>query len=491
MEQALCASAIDTPLPKFFVALEKHSASQSLCEVARYLTVQLFQVALQYRHLLSSVGEGSLQQLYHHLEPSSIPAFTLAPKPNYQFQLRILLQLIDNPQLLLSDINYACQLSITLSTISTSCQYPLGCIDFIAAVSEARIPLSSFGLLSSALDEVAASLSAYTADDDSSPGQIRYPKPPFPLPVIERLPKGSKIFHRSDVIAFALRSATSLCNILEKLCAYCQSHSIRVSNSLACQTPPVRYVIRSSIKAIHVFRGNQGPCSLAFKADRAALRLLFRIAAVGFPASAMISETAGVDDIELVIQEVITEGTQSPKSFDTSLALLSSLCTAWKSDDILVNNRLSGAFCRCLRKFIPELSEMLLMWDGDCDQILWLMRNATEMRPCVWGEVISRVEFWTAKGHLRYLQRWLIVMRTLLVRQGSVDTSVDDLQAAFVRCGAGRSFEAWLDQIATLVSEADIDIIEEINGIRSLTRGVFCGESGEVLRGIHSISDTD
>ena len=483
---------MDTPLPKFFVALEKHSASQSLCEVARYLTVQLFQVGLQYRHLLSSVGEGSLQQLYRHLEPSSIPASTLAPKPNYPFQLRILLELIDNPQLLLSDINYACQLSITLCTISTSCQYPTGCIDFIAAVSEARIPLSSFGLLSSALEELAASLSAYTADDDSSPGQLRYPKPPFPLPTIERLPNGSKIFHRSDAIAFALRSAMSLCNILEKLYAYCRSYSIRVSGPSAYQTSPVRYVIRSSIKAIHVFRGIQGyPCSVAFKADRAALRLLFRIASVGFPASAVISETTGVDDIELVIQEVITEGTQSPKSFDTSLALLSSLCTAWKSDDILVNNRLSGAFCRCLRKFIPELSEMLLMWDGDCDQILWLMRNATEMRPCVWGEVISRVEFWTAKGHLRYLQRWLIVMRTLLVRQGSVDTSVDDLQAAFVRCGAGRSFEAWLDQIATLVSEADIDIIEEINGIRSLTRGVFCGESGEVLRGIHSISDTD
>jgi hypothetical protein len=478
---------MDTPLPKFFAALEKHSASQRFCEVARYLSVQLFQVGLQYRHLLSSVAENSLLHLYRHLEPSSIPDFALAPTPDYTLHLRMLLELIDNPHLLLSDLNYTCQLSLVLVAISTNCKSPRGCIELISAVSEARIPLSTTALLCSALDQVVVFLSAYTSEDDSISAQLRYPRPPFPLPNIQRLPNGSKIFHQSDINTFALRSAISLCNILEDLYQYYHCHSITVPIPMPCETPPVKYVIKSSVKAIHIFQGLRGSAwSLPSKAERAALRLLCRIASVGFPVSAEASESRDIHDIELVIQEVISEGSHSPKSYETSLAILSFLCTVWKSDDILISNRLSSAFLRSLRKFTPELSEMLLMWDGDCEQVLWLMRNSIEMEGCVWDEVISRVEFWTAKGHIRYLQKWLIVLRSLLLRQRS-DSSAIELESALASRGS-RSLEAWLEQIAALVSEADPDVLDEIMRIRCLLEGPSTVDDADIWKGAIPIS---
>jgi hypothetical protein len=478
---------MDTPLPKFFTALEKHSASQSFCEVARYLSVQLFQVGLQYRHLLSSIAENSLLHLYRHLEPSSIPDFALSPTPDYALHLRMLLELIDNPHLLLADLNYTCQFSLVLGSISTSCQSPRGCVELISAVSEARIPLSTTALLCSALDQVVVFLSAYTSEDDSISAQLRYPRPPFPLPNIQRLPNGSKIFHQSDINTFAIRSAISLCDILQELYQYYQCHSITVPSPMLCETPPVKYVIKSSVKAIHIFQGlRSSASSLPSKAERAAFRLLSRIASVGFPVSAEALETRGIDDIELVIQEVISEGSHSPKSYETSLAILSFLCSVWKSDDILISNRLSSAFIRSLHKSTPELSEMLLMWDGDCEQVLWLMRNSNEIGSCVWDEVISRIEFWTAKGHFRYLQKWLIVLRSLLLRQGSASSAMD-LESAFASRGS-RSLETWLEQIAAFVSDADPDVSEEIMRIRCLLGGASGLDDADIWKGAIPIS---
>ena len=213
-QEALCAAVVDTPLPLFLIALEKHSISQPICETARYLTMQIFHTAVQYRSLLSKEAEHTLLQLFRHIEPPSLfPVLFSRPYKNFPSpHINSLLAMIDNPALLWTDVNYACQLCIALSMLSAECSLPTRSAQLISALSERRLPYSLFALVCVALDETVNALSILIHGEELQPGHLRYAKPPFPLLPIERHSNAPKILQQSDIKIFVFRSAIYLCD---------------------------------------------------------------------------------------------------------------------------------------------------------------------------------------------------------------------------------------------------------------------------------------
>ena len=362
----------------FLIALEKHSNSQSVCETSRYLTIQIFHTAVQYRSILSQAGEDALVQLFRHIEPTGLSPLLFnglyenIPSPH----INAFLALIDNPSLLWTDVNYACQLCIALSMVSTDCAIPAGSTRLITLLSELRLPYSSHALVCAALDETVNALSVLIHGEELAPGHLRYAKPPFPLLAIERPANGPKIMQQSDAKIFVFRSAIHLCDLLLHLCRFCndQFENERNSTNQFMDERSIRYMVKACIRAIHVSRSFGGsPVSLAPKLERASLKILSRLVSIGFPPD--VTSTSCTDQYitKLVFREVLNEGRCSPRSCDTAASIITFLMTDWRSGDILINNRLTSSLHDSLQNFGPEISELLLMWDGDCDQTQWLL----------------------------------------------------------------------------------------------------------------------
>ena len=472
----------------FLIALEKHSNSQSVCETARYLTIQIFHTALQYRSILSQVGEDTLVQLFKHIEPAGLsPLLFNGPYENIpSLHINLLLALIDNPSLLWTDVNYACQLCVALSMLSTHCGIPGRSAHLITILSELRLPYSSRALVCAALDETANALSVLIHGEELAPGYLRYAKPPFPLLPIERPANRPKIMQQSDAKIFVFRSAIYLCDLLLHLYRFCndQFENERNSTIQFMDERSVRYMVKTCIRAIHVSRSFGGsPVSLAPKLERAALKILSRLASIGFPPDVTSAGCTNQNITKLVFQEVLKEGRCSPRSYDTTASIITFLITDWRSGDILINNRLTSSLRDSVRSFGPETSELLLMWDGDCDQAQWLVTCGQDAAFSLWNEVLARLEFWLLRGHSRYTLKWLSALRALLARSTDRRLALVNLENALVERDVGLSFDKWIERISAMLPETEVEAFEEIDGICVLCEELASAEQTGVSTG--------
>ena len=472
----------------FLIALEKHSNSQSVCETARYLTIQIFHTAVQYRSILSQAGEDTLVQLFRHIEPAGLsPLLFSGPYENIPSpHINVLLALIDNPSLLWTNVNYACQLCVALSMLSTDCTIPAGSAHFIAVLSELRLPYSSHALVCAALDETVNALSVLIHGEELVPGHLRYAKPPFPLLATERPANRPKIMQQSDTKIFVFRSATYLCDLLLHLYRFYndQFENERNSSNRFMDERSIRYMVNACIRAIHVSRCFEGsPLSLARKLERAALKILSRLASIEFLPDVTSTSCTDQNITKLVFQEVLNEGRYSPRNCDTAASIIAFLMTDWRSGDVLINNRLTSCLRDSLRCLAPEISELLLMWDGDCDQIQWLLTCGPDASLSIWNEVFARVEFWLLRGHSRYTLKWLSVLRELLARSTDRRLAVVNLENALVERDIGLSFDKWIERVSVMLPETEIEAFEEIDCIYALCRELASAEEIGVLAG--------
>src|SRR5579859_496994 len=145
--------------------------SQAICETARYLNIQIFQVAVQYRSLLSAKAASTLADLFHHIEPSAVaPLLFLHCSPqSLPKHVALLLESIDHPSLLSTDLNYASQFGIALPALSTLSSKNGGCMELINAFSELQLPYSSTAVCCAALDEAVNALSVLEFGEELNP----------------------------------------------------------------------------------------------------------------------------------------------------------------------------------------------------------------------------------------------------------------------------------------------------------------------------------
>jgi hypothetical protein len=447
--------------------------SQAICETARYLTIQIFHTALQYRSILSSTAEDALAHLFRHIEPSALSPILFCRPYNVILSphINIFLELIDHPNLLWMDVNYACQACVVLSTLKDLCATPANCAQFVSAVSALRLPYSSPALACAALDESLNALSILIHGEELAPGFLRYSKPPFPLMPIDRPVHGSKILQQSDTKIFVYRVAIYLCDLILYLVRFCND-SVDDGCCTADQNmkkESLRYLVKVCIRAIQVSRSVEGsPLSLATKLERASLKILSNISSIGFPSDVTVTGSDNKIILELVLREVIMDGQYSPNNCATAVDLLNYLMTDWRSEDILINNRLTGSWRESLDKLGPELSELLLMWDGDCDQSRWCLGGGEDGSTLVWEEILSRVEFWVLKGHWIYTAKWLCALRTLLGSSTERMAAVIMLENILLERDPDMSLEKWIRTVSAMLPETDVDAFCEIEMICAL-----------------------
>ena len=476
-------------MPIFLVALEKHSTSQSMCETARYLTIQIFHTAVQFRALLSPTAEDALAHLFRHIEPSALsPILFCRPYSSIlPSHIDIFLELLDHPHLLYTDVNFACQLYVVLSSLSTACATPAGCSQLISALSDLRLPYSSTAIACSALDEAVNALSVLIHGEELPPGRLRYAKPPYPILPIDKPLNGTKILQQSDAKIFAFRSAMCLCELLLELYRFCcGAFEERYSNTRCLDEGSVRYMVQACVKTVHISRSFEGSVlSAAAKLERASLNILSTMTSAGFPPDVTESASVDRDIMELILIEILGEGGCSPGSCDTAARILSFIMTDWRSEEILINNRLLGSLRESLRKCAPEYSEQLYMWDGNCQQSRWLLAGGQEIMMRVWEEVISRVEFWMKRGHARYVLKWLGVLRILLGRSSERRVALVDLERVLTERGPGVTLEDWIENLTRLLPETEVECLDELKSIRAFCRGLSVASDFQGVTGTH------
>jgi hypothetical protein len=452
-----------------------------MCETARYLTIQIFHTALQFRSVLSFTGEDVLGQLFRHIEPSALSPILFCRPPNTILSphVNVFLELIDHPHLLYTDVNFACQLYVVVSTLSTACRLPRGCTQFITALSDLRLPYSSIAVVCSALEEAANALSILVHGDESAPGNLRYAKPPYPILPIDKPPNGAKILQQSDFKVFAFRSAIGLCHLLLRLCRFCSGgFEERHSAHGYVNDGSLRYIVQACIKTIHLARTFGGSAlSLASKLERVSLQILSHFTSVGFPPDMARTASVNIDVTELVLSEILDEGRTSPGQCDTAASILSFLMADWRSEEILINNRLCGSLRESLRKCGPEFTEVLSIWDGNCQQSRWLLAGGRDITMRVWDEALSQVEFWLSRGHSRYTLKWLRVLRVLLARSGEKRSELVELGKIVSGRELGMTFEEWVENMSHILPEAEAECQNEIDELRALCRGYLAKDS--------------
>lgn len=450
--------------------------SQTICETARYLSIQIFHTSLQYRSLLSPSGEATLRNLFRHIEPSAFSPSLLFPVYNGSFRphLASILDVIDHPHVLWTNVGCACQLFVVLSNLSGACNYPGACRDLIVTISELRVPYSSTALICAALDEVVNALSRFIHGEEFSPGFLQYPKPPFPLLPTEQVSSGAKILQQSDARIFVFRCAIYLCDILLSLIDFCYGESNeQISSNDTLKEGSIRYIVKSCVRSIHLCRSfAEEQLSLSSKLERSALKILSKLASTAFPPDITLGHSRSNSRVECILEEVVNEGRFSPGICETAADILSFLMTDWRSEDILINNRLTGTFRESLDKLVPEFSELLIMWDGDCEQSRWLLAGGQHATKIVWEEILSRIEFWMSRGHSRYVLKWLVVLRKLLSQSTERQAALADLDKGAAEKFHLMTFEKWLGRISDMMPETDAESIGEIDLISALCQRV-------------------
>ena len=209
--------------------------------------------------------------------------------------------------------------------------------------------------------------------------------------------------------------------------------------------------------------------SLAAKLERVALKLLCRLASIGFPRDFESTTSEEQNTFGYILREILSEGRCSPRSAETAASVISFLMADWRSGDILINNRLSSSFRDALRKLGPELSELLSMWDGDYELAQWLLTCGQDAAATVWDEVLSRVEFWLLREHSRYTLKWLTILRTLLARSTERRIALINLEGVLAEQDADMSFEKWIGRVSAMLPESESEAFDEIASICALS----------------------
>ena len=402
----------------------------------------------------------------------------------------VFLELLDHPHLLCTDVNFACQLFVVLSLLSTAAATATGCSQFISAVSDLRLPYSSISLVCSALEEALNALSILVHGVELPPGRLQYAKPPYPILLIENAPNGTKILQQSDAKNFAFRSAICLCDLLLSLYQFCGGGGFdeRCSTTRCLDEGPVGYIVQTCVKTIHISRSFAGSVlSLSAKLERASLKILSAMCSMGLPPDVAELVSVDADMLEFIFAQILDEGRYSPVSCDTAASVLSLISTDWKSREILINNRLLGSLRDSLRKCGPEFSEQLYMWDGSCHQSRWLTVGGQEITIRVWEEIISRVEFWVSRGHSRYILRWFGVLRNLLGHSAERRVACVDLERVLAERDSGVTLEDWMENLARQLPQTETECLDEMHSIRALHRAPSDAAVLQVSTGITTV----
>lgn len=401
-------------------------------------------------------------------------------------QIDVLLESIDHPNRLWTEVNFTCQLCVSLSLLAAFCSDPLNSTSFIARLSERRLPYSSIALVCAALDEVVNAISLVTYGDELPPGYLRYARPPYPLLSIDTPANGTRILQESDAKIFNLRSALSLYDILLYLLRLCSDSSSSdgiAAFSSICQ-PSIEYIVKTCLRSVNVCHTLEEPgLSLASKLERTCLRVLTNLAAVGFPADLTLTSSVNRGTMEATIREILAQGCYSPRLCNTSGRVLCSLVNGWRSEEILINNRLFGEFRGCLQKLRPELSDWWSMWDGDSRHIHWMAVGGQELMETVWDEVFSRIEFWLYRGHCRYALKWLSVLRSILVQCKDKRSELELLNYVVAARYPGSSFESWMEGVFSMLPEPDVQT-PEMELVCKLCEDLAVGNFTESSQGI-------
>lgn len=243
-------------------------------------------------------------------------------------------------------------------------------------------------------------------------------------------------------------------------------------------------MVQACIKTIHISRSFEGSVlSPAAKLERASLRMLSTISSAGFPSDVTASVNAEV--LEVIVNEILNEGGCSPASCDTAASILSFIMTDWRSEEILVNNRLVGSIGDSLRKCGPEYSEQLYMWNGSIQQSTrWLLAGGREISMRVWEEVLSRVEFWVSRGHSRYVLKWFGVLHALLARSTERREALIDLETVLARRESRVTFDDWIENIANLLPDTALECLDKLKSIYALRQELSGGADFQVFPGI-------
>ncbi len=450
---------------------------------------------IQYRSLLSPAGTDILSALFRHIEPSNLSRllFSQPDEQRLTTQIDVLLESIDHPNRLRTEVDFTCQLCVSLSSLAAFCSHPLHCSSFIVSLSERRLPYSSIALVCAALDEVVNAISMVSYGDELSPGYLRYARPPYPLLSFDTPANGTKILQESDAKIFNFRSALSLYDILLCLLHLCSDSSGSdgiIAISSICQ-PSIDYIVKTCLRTINVCHAFEEPgLSLSSKLERTCQRVLTNLAAIGFPSDLTLTSSMNRDTMEMTIRELLAQGCHSPSFCNTSGKILCSLVRGWRSEEILVNNQLVSEFRRCLQKLRPELSDWLSVWDGDSMHIQWMAVGGQEVMETVWDEVFSRIEVWVYRGHSRYALKWLGVLRSMLVQCKDKISELELLNYVVSARYLGSSFQTWMQRIVSMLPESDVESPEMELVWRlceDLAIGNFTKSSGGILFSVLSL----
>lgn len=438
--------------------------------------------------MLAPSGLDALTALFWHIEPSTLSPILFCQPNDQQLspQVDVLLESIDHPGLLWTDVNFTCQLCMILDSLALVCSDPARCSLFITSLSQRRLPYSSTALICAALDEVTNAVSLTTYGDELPPGYLRYARPPFPLLSIDSSVNGSQILQEANAKLFNFRSGLSLCEILMYLFQY--YNDPRTSDGIVTISSshhlPVLYLVRTCMRAIHVCRSSEElPLSPASKLERASLRMLSTFVAVEFPSDVTLPVTTTQSTVELVVREILCQNGNSPRFCETSGRVLCFLISDWRSQEVLINNRLVGEFRNCLQNFQPEISNWLSMWDGDSRYIYWLLVGGQEVMETVWEEILSRVEFWLYRGHSRYTLKWLGVVSQILSACKNRSLELAVLDSIVSRRYADSTLGLWIHRVLSQLPAAEAQS-PEMETVWSLCEDLAFGNVGEPFYGI-------
>jgi hypothetical protein len=475
-KQAFCTAVLESPLPLFLTALEKHTASKVSRETARYLTIQLFQTGLQYRSLLSPTARAVLAELFSHVEAAPLPQALFPAVGNLDFasELCIIFEALDHPNLLVTDVNFDLHLFVILDAVKALCESSTGYADVATRMTEHVTPYSVPAIFSALQDEVINALSVLNFGEELSPGCLRYSKPPFSLLASERPTYSQSILQFSDPKLLLVRSATCLCDILSRSLQFRVSQYEITPNSVSEHgfNGFEYYITKSSIRVMQSCGNLVGVSSaLVSRLEMSVLSVLSRIFCSGFSSSVGFESHQQEKTMKFILLEILALGRLSPRDFDISATLMDFVIADWRSKEILVNNRFVGCIQICLSKLQPELAEWLSMWSGEISHVQWLSIGGENVRKLIWDEILGRLDIWLVKGHYKYTHKWLRSLRVLLAGYNPREREMHNLECVVRARQLDLSFEEWLRNVSSAIPRHEIECFEELRYICKLWRG--------------------
>jgi len=377
-------------------------------------------------------------------------------------QIDIILELLDHPHLLWTDNYSLCHLSMSLSSFASICAAPTGPICILSALSDRSIPYSAISLFAALLDELSNSISVLVHGEELLPGCLQYSRPPFPLPGdVNRCIPGQKLCIGDNMKNILIRCSISACQVILGMVQFRETfleHLNDPRNRYEQRTSDALLLTKTCVRALKV-------CKLAYdyvllrasqQFEGAVLAILSTLVSVSSQSDFNSNSSQRIELAQIVICEILDEGRLSPYDFRVSVLCLSFLTPGWKSEEVLINNCLVSSVRRNLQNLLPELSNWLLMWDGDIGAVQWLRSTGQAPMMMLWAEVLSRVEFWIVKRHWTYSYKWLRSLRLLLASCIDREPEIQNLQAVVEEQHGDPSLKEWLNRISLELPSSEL-----------------------------------